>query len=154
MNNILNQILHFLQQGIAAIFHFVQLIWNWSIDEISKLLAIPWQDWPLLKLVLLILIVAAVVWALLAVAWQLWEAAERILAAFAMLLVVLVHTLPRILLAGIIALGGVWLMNHIDNSLLRLPPDLRIAWSSEPPPPTQPQGRAASETAAPPKQSQ
>ena len=35
MNNVLNQILHFLQQGIAAIFHFVQLIWNWSIDQIT-----------------------------------------------------------------------------------------------------------------------
>jgi hypothetical protein len=154
MNHVVNQILHFLQQGIAAIFHFVQLIWTWSIDEISKLLAVPWQDWPPLKLVLLTLIVAAVVWALLAVVWQLWEAAERILATFATLLVVLVHTLPRILLAGVIALGGVWLMNHIDNSLLRLPPDLRIAWSSEPTPPDQPQGQAQSETAAPPKSSQ
>ncbi len=59
MNNVLNQILHFLQQGIAAIFHFVQLIWNWSIDQIGRLLAVPWQDWPVLKLILLILRVVA-----------------------------------------------------------------------------------------------
>ena len=124
MNNVLNQILHFLQQGIAAIFHFVQLVWSWSIDQIGKLLAVPWQDWPLVKLLLLILIAAAVVWLLLAVAWQLWFAAERILAAFAALLVVLVHTLPRVLLAGVIALGGLWLANHVDDSLLRLPPSL------------------------------
>ncbi len=115
MNTVLNQILHFLQQGIAAIFHFVQLVWNWSMDQIGRLLAVPWQDWPLLKLILLM-------------------AAERILAAFATLLVVLVHTLPRVLLAGAIALGGVWLANHIDNSLVRLPPSLWAGSSGAPPP--------------------
>jgi hypothetical protein len=134
MNNVLNQILHFLQQGIAAIFHFVQLIWSWSIDQIGKLLAVPWQDWPLVKLLLLILIAAAVVWLLFAVAWQLWLAAERILAAFAALLVVLVHTLPRVLLAGAIALGGLWLANHVDDSLLRLPPSLWASSTSAPAP--------------------
>ncbi len=134
MNNVLNQILHFLQQGIAAIFHFVQLIWSWSIDQIGRLLAVPWQDWPLVKLLLLILIAAAVVWLLFAVAWQLWLAAERILAAFAALLVVLVHTLPRVLLAGAIALGGLWLANHVDDSLLRLPPSLWAGSTSAPAP--------------------
>jgi hypothetical protein len=134
MNHVLDQILRFLQQGIAAIFHFVQLIWNWSVDQIARLLAVPWQDWPVLKLLLLVLVAAAVVWALFSVAWQLWEAAERILAAFATLLVVLVHTLPRVLLAGVIALGGLWLANHLDNSLARLPSSL-WAGSPNPPPP-------------------
>src|SRR5712691_4575752 len=135
MNNIFNEVLHFLQQGIAAIFHFVQIIWNWSIDEISRLLDVPWPDWPILKIIFLVLVAAVVIWVLFAVAWQLWEAAERILAAFATLLVVLVHTLPRVLLAGVIALGGVWLANHIDNSLMRLPPDLRADSSSAASPP-------------------
>jgi len=134
MNNVLNHILHFLQLGVASIFHFVQLIWSWSIDQIGKLLAVPWQDWPLVKLLLLILIAAAVVWLLFAVAWQLWLAAERILAAFAALLVVLVHTLPRVLLAGAIALGGLWLANHVDDSLLRLPPSLWASSTSAPAP--------------------
>jgi hypothetical protein len=43
------------------------------------------------------------------------------LSAFARLLGALVATLPHVLLAGIIALGGVWLVNHLDNSLLRMP---------------------------------
>jgi nucleoid-associated protein YgaU len=135
MIKIFDQILRFLQEGIAAIFHFVQLIWSWSIGEILKLLAVPWQDWPILKVFFLALVAAAVVWALYAAAWQLWLAAEKILAAFAALLLVLVQTLPRVLLAGVIALGGVWLANHIDNSALRLPPDL---WSTAPSAPTQP----------------
>jgi hypothetical protein len=34
---------------------------------------------------------------------------------------VLVRTLPHVMLAGVIALGGVWLINHLDNSLVRMP---------------------------------
>jgi hypothetical protein len=132
MHEVLDQILRFLQQGISAIFHFVGLIWNWSVDQISKLGTVPWHDWPLLKILLLIIVVVAVIWVLYRVAWELWLAAERILAAFAALLVVFVHTLPHVLLAGVIALGGVWIVNHIDNSLMTIPTTLHV-WNSSPP---------------------
>ena len=121
MKEVFDQLLKFLQQGIAAIFHFVELIWTWSVDQISKLMAVPWQDWPLLKQVLLVLILAGVLWALYRAAWELLEAGAAILAAFAGLLGVLVQTLPHVFLAGVIALGGVWLVNHLDNSSLRIP---------------------------------
>ncbi len=131
MHQIVQQILRFLQQGIAAIFHFVGLVWNWSVDQVARLLAVPWQDWPLLKILLLVLVVAAVVWAIYRVAWELWLATERILAAFAGLLVVLVHTLPHVLAAGVIALVGVWAINHIDNSMLTIPASLQV-WRQAP----------------------
>ena len=121
MKQIFDQLLKFLQQGIAAIFHFVELIWIWSVDQISKLMAVPWQDWPLLKQVLLVLILAGVLWALYRAGWALLEAGAAVLAAFAGLLAVLVQTLPHVFLAGVIALGGVWLVNHLDNSSLRIP---------------------------------
>jgi hypothetical protein len=137
MHAVLSQILHFLQQGIAAIFHFVELIWNWSVDQIGRVLGAPWHDWPLLKILLLILVAAAVIWALYRAAWELWLATEKILAAFAALLVVLVHTLPHVLLAGVIALGGVWVINHIDNSWVRIPTWIQASQqppSQQPPP--------------------
>ena len=140
MHQILSQILNFLQQGIAAIFRFVGLIWNWSVDQIARLGTVPWQDWPLLKLILLIVVVVAVIWSLYRVAWELWLATERVLAAFAALLVALVQTLPSVLLAGVIALGGVWIINHLDNSLLRTPTALQV-WQQQPPPPQQPNNR-------------
>ena len=87
-----------------------------------------------LKVILLIVVAVAVVWALYRAAWELWLATERILAAFATLLVALVHTLPSVLLAGVIALGGVWVINHLDNSLLRMPTSLQV-WQQQPPPP-------------------
>ena len=53
MQHAFNQLLQFLQQGISAIFHFVQMIWTWSVGQISTLLAVPWQQWPLWKQTLL-----------------------------------------------------------------------------------------------------
>jgi hypothetical protein len=69
------------------------------------------------------------------VAWELWISAERILAAFATLLLVFVRTLPRILLAGVVALGGVWILNHVGNSMLEIPASIQV-WRQ--PPPTTP----------------
>jgi len=138
MHEILTQILHFLQQGIAAIFRFVELIWTWSVDQVVKLTAVSWHNWPLLKVILLVILVAAIVLALYRVFWELWIGAERTLSAFAGLLVIFVHTLPRVLLAGVIALGGLWLMNHLDNSVLQVPPSL-LVWQQQPPPAQQPQ---------------
>jgi len=131
MHQILNQILHFLQQGIAAIFRFIELIWTWSVDQVTRLAAVPWHDWPILKVILLIVVVVAVVRALYRVFWELWIGAERVLSAFAGLLVVFVHTLPRVLLAGVIALAGVWLMNHLDNSMMSVPISLQV-WQQQP----------------------
>jgi hypothetical protein len=133
MKQMFDQLLKFLQQGISAIFHFVELIWVWSVDQISKLMAVPWQDWPLLKQVLLVLILAGVLWALYRAGWQLLEAGAAILAAFAGLLGVLVQTLPHVFLAGVIALGGVWLVNHLDNSSLRTPAWMQASEQNSPP---------------------
>jgi hypothetical protein len=138
MQQIVSQVLHFLQTGIAAIFRFVEMVWTWSVDQVTKLVEVPWQDWPFLKLLLLIVIIAAVIWALARVFWELWLGAERVLSAFARLLVIFVQTLPRVLLAGAIALGGVWVMNHLDNSVMRVPISLQI-WPQQQQQPQAPQ---------------
>jgi hypothetical protein len=121
MKQVFDQFLRFLHEGISAIFRFVELIWTWSVDQIGKLASVPWQQWPLWKEFLLLLILAGVVWALYRVGRELLFAGAAILAAFADLLGVLVRTLPHVMLAGVIALGGVWLINHLDNSLVRMP---------------------------------
>ena len=121
MQQFFNQLLQFLQQGIAAIFKFVQLIWIWSVGQISALTQVPWQSWPSWKQALLVFVIGAVAFALYKAAKELWDAAERILAAFAALLGVLVRTLPSVIVAGLIALGGVWVLNNMDPSSMRLP---------------------------------
>ena len=132
MKQVFDELLKFLHQGIAAIFRFVELIWTWSVDQISKLAAEPWQQWPLWKELLLVLILAGVIWALYQAARELLEAGAEILSAFAHLLGVVVRTLPHVLLAGVIALGGVWLVNHLDNSFVRMPTWLQASEQSSP----------------------
>jgi hypothetical protein len=66
--------------------------------------------------ILLVIVVVAVISALYRAVWELWVGAERILSAFATLLEAFVHTLPRLLLAGVIALAGLWLMPASDPS--------------------------------------
>jgi hypothetical protein len=63
--------LQLLQNGIDAIFRFVRLIWGWSVDQIVSLTRAPWEAWPLWKQVFLVLIAAAVVWALFTAAKEL-----------------------------------------------------------------------------------
>ena len=121
MQQMFNQLLQLLQQGIAAIFRFVQLIWSWTVTQITGLTRVPWQDWPLWKQILLVLVIVGVAYALFKVAKDLWEAGERILTAFAALLAVLVKTLPNVLLAGLIALAGIWVLNNLDLSSVRMP---------------------------------
>ncbi|HLX18189.1 MAG TPA: hypothetical protein VKS24_23615 [Bradyrhizobium sp.] len=121
MKQVFDQLLKFLHDGISAIFRFVELIWTWSVDQIARLASVPWQQWPLWKQFLLVLILLGVVWALYRAGRELFVAGAAILGAFAHLLGVLVRTLPHVMLAGMIALGGVWVMNHLDNSLVRMP---------------------------------
>lgn len=124
MQQIFNQLLEFVQQGVAAIFKFIQLIWSWSVSQIGTLMSVSWQNWPLWKQLLLVFIAVAVIWALYSVAMQLFEAGSRILTAFATLLIAFVNTLPSVLVAGAIALGGVWVLNNLDSSAIRLPASL------------------------------
>ena len=118
MKQIFDQALQFLQQGIAAIFRFVQLIWTWSADQITKMMQAPWESWPIWKQILLILVIAAVAYALFIAARQLWEAGVKVLAAFVSFLGALVYTLPTILIAGVMALAGLWVINNLNLSSL------------------------------------
>ena len=127
MQQMFNQLLKFLQQGIAAIIRFVHLIWSWSTGQIVKVFTAPWQNWPLWKQLVLILIAGVIVYVLYKAIKELWETGERALGAFTSLLGAFVKTLPRILIAGLVALGGIWLLNNFDPSSIRLPSALQLS---------------------------
>ena len=131
MKEIVDQFLQFLQQGIAAIFRFVHLVWNWSIDQITRMTQAPWGDWPLWKQILLVIVVAAVAYALFIAASRIWFAGIRVLAAFASFLMALVYTLPAILIAGCIAVAGLWVINNFRPESL---PTLAVFERSGPEP--------------------
>ena len=131
MKQIFDQILQFLQQGIAAIFRFIQIVWTWSADQIGKIAKVPWDSWPLWKQVLLVIVIAAVAYLLFIAARQLWAAGIRVLTAFGSLLFAFIVTLPTILVAGVVALAGMWAINNVTFSL----PTLTVLERSDPGPP-------------------
>ncbi len=67
------------------------------------------------------LFVAGVVWALFNVVKELWAASERVLTAFIALLGVFVKTLPHVVLAGLVAFGGAWVMNNVNPGSWQVP---------------------------------
>ncbi len=73
----LNQLLQLLQQGLATIFRFIGMIWQWTITQIS---AVPWDrldQLSLLKAILLIVIGIGVVYLLYRAGRELLEAGRN-----------------------------------------------------------------------------
>ncbi len=104
----INQLLQLLQQGLATIFHFIALVWQWTITQIS---AVPWNRIDQLSLLRSSCssLSGAVVYLLYLAGKELLEAGEKLLGAFVTLLTVFVKTLPYILIAGAVAAGGAWI---------------------------------------------
>jgi hypothetical protein len=131
-----NQFLEFIRQGIGAIFRFIQFVWLWVARQIGDLASVPWHDWPLWKILLAVAIAIFVGRQLYNALWEIWQASEKILAALATLMGVLIKTLPQVVIAGLLALAGVWVLNNLDFSGLRRPSFMQTgSWGSEPPSP-------------------
>jgi hypothetical protein len=116
-----HQFIQFAQDGVATIFRVVQLIWTWAAAQAGQLLSVPWQNWPLWKQVVFVILALGVLAALLRAAVNLITAGGRILGGFAMLIGALVTTLPSVIVAGLIALGGLWVLNNVDATAIRWP---------------------------------
>lgn len=113
MTQIIAQIVQFLQQGITAVFKFLQLIWTWSFGQIVAIFQSDWQSLPVWKIVLLIVVLAAIAYILYRVIMVLWEAAESVFRAFVNLLLAFVSVLPQIVIAGLIAFAGGWVIHNV-----------------------------------------
>jgi hypothetical protein len=115
-----DQSLQFLADGLAWVVGVIQAVWAWTADQIARMTQAPWETWPLWKQILLLVVAGFVVYALFLAAKQLWWAALNVLSAVAAFIGTLIVTLPTILLAGAIALAGLWLINNFhDLSSLR-----------------------------------
>jgi hypothetical protein len=104
----------FLQQGIAAIFKFLELIWTWSFGQMIAVFQSDWKALPVWKIVLLVAVLAALAYVLYKVAIELWEAAVAVFNAFVALLSAFVSVLPYIIAAGLIAFAGGWVIHNVN----------------------------------------
>ena len=114
MVQIINQIISFLQQGIAAVFRFLQLVWTWSFGQIVSIFESDWQALPIWKIVILIVVLVAIAYILYRAALVLWAAVESLFKAFVALLVAFISVLPQIVIAGLIAFAGGWVIHNVN----------------------------------------
>jgi len=105
----------YLERGIDEVLRFVQLVWTWSSDQFLNAMHAQWENWPLWKQILFLIVVAVVVYFLFIAARQLWAAAINVLAAFATFIGTVIVTLPTIFIAGLIALAGLWVINNFHD---------------------------------------
>jgi hypothetical protein len=111
----IDQWFQFLADGLAWLVGFIEAVWVWASGQIARMTQVPWENWPLWKQILLVIVAAAVVYALFLAARQLWWAALNVLSAVAGFIGTLIVTLPMILLAGAIALAGLWIINNVHD---------------------------------------
>jgi hypothetical protein len=114
VREIIDQIVNLLQQGITAIFRFIELVWQWSFGQMVTIFRSDWQSLPVWKIAVLAIAVLAIVYVLYRGFFQLWRAAEQIFRAFVDLLMVLISVLPYVLIAGLIAAGGSYVIQHVN----------------------------------------
>ncbi|MFZ1109203.1 MAG: hypothetical protein WAN43_12790 [Rhodomicrobium sp.] len=108
------QLRRLLEQALGGLSKYVRDVWDWSVAQIA---AVPWEkvgDLPGSKVLLLIASAGFVAYFLFRAARELFVAGERAIAAFLTLLTVFVKTVPPILIAGLAAAAGAWVVNHIQ----------------------------------------
>jgi hypothetical protein len=110
-----DQIQQFLGRAMAWAVEFFQLVWAWSTEQIVKLTQAPWENLPLWKQILLLIVVVAMAYSLWIVVRRLWRAVMNLFYAFATFVGALILTLPTIAIAGVIALAGLWVIYSLHD---------------------------------------
>ncbi len=114
MEQIVRQVLKLLEQGIIAIFKFLELVWTWSFGQIISIFQSDWQSLPIWKLVILAAVLIAIAYVIYKVALHIWGAVQSVFHAFVALLTAFVAVLPQIVVAGLLAFAGGWVIQNVN----------------------------------------
>lgn len=114
MQQVLNEVAQIAQRLAAVIWQVLQFIWNWSFGQIVRMFQMPFNDLPLWKQVLFVLVIGAMAYFLFTVAKDLLRAVQSVLRAIVGLIAALIAMLPQIVWAGLIAFGGAWAITNLN----------------------------------------
>lgn len=114
MEKIIKQIVGFLEQGIETILKFLALIWTWSFGQIITIFQSNWQSLPVWKTIILAITAITIAYFLYSAARQIWGAAEGVFKSFVALLSAFVSALPYIVIAGLIAFAGSYVIQSVN----------------------------------------
>lgn len=110
----LDQLLGFLRHGIDEIFKFTKMIWAWAIMQFNGVLDRGLDSIELWKKLFLVVVAGVMIYLLYSSIRALLEAGQKALSAIATLLGVVIQTLLPVLLAGIVAAGGAYVVNNVN----------------------------------------
>ena len=81
MQQVLNEVGQIAQRLAAVIWQVLQFIWNWSFGQVVKMFQMPFNNLPLWKQVLFVVVIAALAYFLYKVAKDLLKAVQSVLGA-------------------------------------------------------------------------
>lgn len=114
MEQIVRQIVQLLEEGFELLFSFLRLVWTWSFGQIVSILQSNWQALPIWKIVVLAVAIVAIAYLIYQVARQLWSALEAVFKSFVSLLTAFISALPYIVIAGLVAFAGSWIIRSVN----------------------------------------
>ena len=114
MQQVLNQVSQMAQKLVSVIWQVLQFIWNWSFGQIVKMVQMPFNNLPLWKQVLFVLVIGALAYFFYKIAKDLLKAVQSVLGAIVGLISALIAMLPQIVWAGLIAFGGAWVITNFN----------------------------------------
>ena len=110
----LNHLQQLLYALFTPLFSYMRDAFQWWLAQV---LAVPWGrvgDLPGPKVLLLIASAGIVAYFLFRAARELSRRGEKAFSAFLTLLTVFAKTVPPILIAGLAAAAGAWVVNHVQ----------------------------------------
>jgi hypothetical protein len=110
MQQVLNEVGQIAQKLVAVIWQVLQFIWTWSFGQVVKMFQMPFNNLPLWKQVIFVIVVGALAYFFYKIAKDLLKAVQSMLGAIVHLVSALIAMLPQIVYAGLIAFAGAWVI--------------------------------------------
>jgi hypothetical protein len=116
MQQVFNQVGQIAQQLAAVIWRVLTFIWDWSFGQVARMFAMPFGSLELWKQVIYVIVIAALAYFIYKLAKDLLKAVQSILSAIVSLINALIGMLPQVVLVGLIAFGGAWIVQQRSPS--------------------------------------
>jgi hypothetical protein len=120
VQQVLNEVSQIAQKLVAVIWQVLQFIWTWSFGQVVKMFQMPFNNLPLWKQVVFVLVVGALAYFFYKIAKDLLKAVQSVLGAIVHLVSALIAMLPQIVYAGLIAFGGAWVITTLSPAWIPL----------------------------------
>lgn len=116
MQQVFNQVGQIAQQLSSVIWRVLQFIWSWSFGQVAEMFGKPFSNLDIWKQVIYVIVIVALAYFIYKIAKDLLKAVQSVLSAIVGLISALIGMLPQIVLVGLIAFGGAWIVNQQSPS--------------------------------------